>query len=276
VGSKKEERDGEDSGGRGSNRFTNKEITLRSSGLPKSNPPSPRPYSSQLKMGLSKDNQVSPFTKFRQLEKEQSVPYKGCYSAPNSPKTVRQTNLSRNTSLPPSTRPATNVGPSPKEIILGWVQESLKNYPIPMTNFSSCWSDGLAFCALIHAFYPDSFEWESLSADNREFNFTLAFETAEKQAGILPLLDVEDMVKFIKPDWKCVFTYVQSFYRRFRKMSPVTTKVHTDEHQNHSPAAEGESKEQIESDVQDKKNLSQKHSFSKPLELSFETCNTRQ
>merc|ERR1719443_843482 len=83
VGSMKEERDGEDSvGGGGSNRFTNKEIALQSSGLPKSNPPSPRPYSSQLKMGLSKDNQVSPFTKFRQLEKEQSVPYKGCYSAP--------------------------------------------------------------------------------------------------------------------------------------------------------------------------------------------------
>ena len=24
------------------------------------------------------------------------------------------------------------------------------------------------------------------------------------------------MVRFQKPDWKCVFTYVQSFYRRFR------------------------------------------------------------
>merc|ERR1712080_438216 len=35
-------------------------------------------------------------------------------------------------------------------------------------------------------------------------------------AGIYPLLEVDDMVKFKKPDWKCVFTYVQSFYRRFR------------------------------------------------------------
>ena len=35
-------------------------------------------------------------------------------------------------------------------------------------------------------------------------------------AGIYPLLEVDDMVRFQKPDWKCVFTYVQSFYRRFR------------------------------------------------------------
>lgn len=35
------------------------------------------------------------------------------------------------------------------------------------------------------------------------------------EAGIAPLLDVEDMVVMRKPDWKCVFTYVQTFYRRF-------------------------------------------------------------
>merc|ERR1712111_284466 len=41
-------------------------------------------------------------------------------------------------------------------------------------------------------------------------------EKAEELAGIYPLLEVDDMVRFQKPDWKCVFTYVQSFYRRFR------------------------------------------------------------
>ena len=34
-------------------------------------------------------------------------------------------------------------------------------------------------------------------------------------AGIHPLLEVEDMLHYHKPDWKCVFTYVQSFYRRW-------------------------------------------------------------
>jgi hypothetical protein len=37
-----------------------------------------------------------------------------------------------------------------------------------------------------------------------------------EKAGIAPLLDVEDMVVMRKPDWKCVFTYVQSVYRRFK------------------------------------------------------------
>ena len=48
-----------------------------------------------------------------------------------------------------------------------------------------------------------------------------------KYGDVCPLLDVEDMVRMKKPDWKCVFTYVQSFYRRFRlgrdKPSPTKT-----------------------------------------------------
>lgn len=38
------------------------------------------------------------------------------------------------------------------------------------------------------------------------------------------------MVKMKKPDWKCVFTYVQSFYRRFRngRDPPTPTRVQLD------------------------------------------------
>lgn len=39
---------------------------------------------------------------------------------------------------------------------------------------------------------------------------------SSEKAGIAPLLDVDDMVACRKPDWKCVFTYVQSIYRRFK------------------------------------------------------------
>ena len=50
---------------------------------------------------------------------------------------------------------------------------------VQIDNFSSSWNDGLAFCALIHNFYPDAFDFAQLDAKNRRYNFTLAFKTAE-------------------------------------------------------------------------------------------------
>ncbi|KAL3199064.1 hypothetical protein MRX96_044033 [Rhipicephalus microplus] len=44
-------------------------------------------------------------------------------------------------------------------------------------------------------------------------DLVLLAERSREQAGISPLLDTEDMVLMKKPDWKCVFTYVQSLYR---------------------------------------------------------------
>ena len=50
---------------------------------------------------------------------------------------------------------------------------------VNVTNFSTCWNDGIAFCALIHNFYPEAFEFDKLDSRNRRYNFTLAFYVAE-------------------------------------------------------------------------------------------------
>lgn len=50
---------------------------------------------------------------------------------------------------------------------------------VNIENFSSSWCDGMAFCALIHRFFPDAFDYSSLVPKEREKNFTLAFQTAE-------------------------------------------------------------------------------------------------
>ncbi|VDM51840.1 unnamed protein product [Angiostrongylus costaricensis] len=106
---------------------------------------------------------------------------------------------------------------SVKDALLRWVQNRLQEYPnISITNFSSSWANGMAFCALIHRFAPDSFEFEKLDPKNRRENFELAFRVAEEH-GICPLLEVDDMIMMgDRPDWKCVFTYVQCFYKKFR------------------------------------------------------------
>lgn len=41
----------------------------------------------------------------------------------------------------------------------------------------------------------------------------------------MPLLDVDDMVMMKKPDWKCVFTYVQSLYKRLKDEWWNKTKI---------------------------------------------------
>jgi hypothetical protein len=103
-----------------------------------------------------------------------------------------------------------------KQMLLDWCKAQCQGYEnVNITNFSSSWADGLAFCALIHHFYPNAFDFAHLTPKNRRGNFTLAFETAEKLADISPLLDVEDMVRMKSPDWKCVFAYIQFFYRKF-------------------------------------------------------------
>lgn len=48
-----------------------------------------------------------------------------------------------------------------------------------LENFSTSWADGLAFCALVHHFLPDAFDYGQLTPDKRRHNFTLAFKIAE-------------------------------------------------------------------------------------------------
>ncbi|KAG8146115.1 hypothetical protein E2320_012512 [Naja naja] len=48
------------------------------------------------------------------------------------------------------------------------------------------------------------------------------------QAECPQLLDVEDMVRMREPDWKCVYTYIQEFYRCLVEKGLVKTKNATD------------------------------------------------
>lgn len=50
---------------------------------------------------------------------------------------------------------------------------------VNIENFSSSWSDGLAFAALVHHFLPDAFDYSKLTPKERRHNFTLAFQIAE-------------------------------------------------------------------------------------------------
>ena len=38
-----------------------------------------------------------------------------------------------------------------------------------------------------------------------------------REAGVFALLEVDDMVATLNPDWKCVFTYVNSLVHELRE-----------------------------------------------------------
>ncbi|XP_066545573.1 smoothelin isoform X2 [Amia ocellicauda] len=112
-----------------------------------------------------------------------------------------------------------------KQMLLDWCRAKTRGYEhVDIQNFSSSWSDGMAFCALVHNFFPDAFDYSSLTPQNRRHNFEMAFNSAEKLADCPQLLDVDDMVRMREPDWKCVYTYIQEFYRGLVQKGLVKTK----------------------------------------------------
>ncbi|XP_019403110.1 PREDICTED: microtubule-actin cross-linking factor 1 isoform X16 [Crocodylus porosus] len=106
---------------------------------------------------------------------------------------------------------------SAKEKLLLWTQKVTAGYiGVKCTNFSSCWSDGKMFNALIHRYRPDLVDMERVQIQSSRENLEQAFEIAER-LGVTRLLDAED-VDVPSPDEKSVITYVSSIYDAFPKV----------------------------------------------------------
>merc|ERR1712105_4082 len=79
---------------------------------------------------------------------------------------------------------------------------------VSIQNFTQSWENGLAFCALIHHFFPQAFDYHKLTAENRKQNYELAFQTGERYAGIPDFIsgdDMEEMISSGRLDPKVVF-----------------------------------------------------------------------
>ncbi|XP_048849639.1 LOW QUALITY PROTEIN: microtubule-actin cross-linking factor 1 [Brienomyrus brachyistius] len=104
-----------------------------------------------------------------------------------------------------------------KEKLLLWSQHATEGYPgLRCSNFSSSWSDGRMFNALLHRYRPDLIDMETVAKQSSRENLEQAFEIAES-LGVTRLLDAED-VDVPSPDEKSVITYVSSIYDAFPKI----------------------------------------------------------
>ncbi|XP_061309334.1 dystrophin isoform X13 [Pezoporus flaviventris] len=129
-----------------------------------------------------------------------------------------------------------------EKILLSWVRQSTRNYPqVNVINFTSSWSDGLAFNALLHSHRPDLFDWNTVASQQSPVQrLDHAFSIARKHLGIEKLLDPEDVATAC-PDKKSVFMYVTSLFQvlpqqvtmeaiREVEMLPRHSRVTTEEH----------------------------------------------
>ncbi|ANB13948.1 hypothetical protein AWJ20_4900 [Sugiyamaella lignohabitans] len=115
-------------------------------------------------------------------------------------------------------------GLSAKEGLLLWCQRKTAGYPgVNIKDFSSSWTDGLAFCALMDRHRPDLIDFDELDKSNHKKNVSLAFKLAAEEVGIPQLLDVEDICDVKSPDERSVMTYVAYWFHAFSALDKIET-----------------------------------------------------
>lgn len=101
--------------------------------------------------------------------------------------------------------------------LLGWCQRQTDGYAgVNVTDLTMSWKSGLALCAIIHRYRPDLIDFDSLDEQNVEKNNQLAFDIAEKELGISPIMTGKEMASVGEPDKLSMVMYLTQFYEMFK------------------------------------------------------------
>ncbi|KAG7328613.1 hypothetical protein KOW79_008557, partial [Hemibagrus wyckioides] len=115
----------------------------------------------------------------------------------------------------PVPSPVLGGRPNASQSLLVWCREVTKNYRgVKITNFTTSWRNGLAFCALLHHFRPDLIDYKSLNPQDIKENNKKAYD-GFASLGISRLLEPADMVLLAIPDKLTVMTYLYQIRAHF-------------------------------------------------------------
>uniref|UniRef100_A0A8D0UJZ8 Utrophin n=1 Tax=Sus scrofa TaxID=9823 RepID=A0A8D0UJZ8_PIG len=99
-----------------------------------------------------------------------------------------------------------------EKILLSWVRQSTRPYSqVNVLNFTTSWTDGLAFNAVLHRHKPDLFSWDRVVKMSPLERLEHAFSKAQTYLGIEKLLDPEDVAVQL-PDKKSIIMYLTSLF----------------------------------------------------------------
>ncbi|KAM3931495.1 EH domain-binding protein 1 isoform 2-T2 [Leptodactylus fuscus] len=117
----------------------------------------------------------------------------------------------------PSPLPSPTLGrqPNASQSLLAWCKEVTKSYRgVKITNFTTSWRNGLAFCAILNYFRPDLIDYKSLNPQDIKENNKKAYD-GFASIGISRLLEPSDMVLLAIPDKLTVMTYLYQIRAHF-------------------------------------------------------------
>ncbi|XP_071469048.1 utrophin isoform X2 [Marmota flaviventris] len=99
-----------------------------------------------------------------------------------------------------------------EKILLSWVRQTTRPYSqVNVLNFTTSWTDGLAFNAVLHRHKPDLFSWDRVVKMSPIERLEHAFSKAQTYLGIEKLLDPEDVAVQL-PDKKSIIMYLTSLF----------------------------------------------------------------
>ncbi|XP_037712633.1 EH domain-binding protein 1 isoform X8 [Drosophila subpulchrella] len=104
---------------------------------------------------------------------------------------------------------------TPGQDLLEWCKEVTKDYHnVKVTNLTTSWRNGMAFCAIIHHFAPELIDMSQLSAHDVVGNCRIAFDAAES-LGIPRVIEPREMNMLTVPDKLGVMTYLHQLRAHF-------------------------------------------------------------
>ncbi|KAE8613445.1 hypothetical protein XENTR_v10007731 [Xenopus tropicalis] len=114
--------------------------------------------------------------------------------------------------------------------LLGWCQKQMEGYPgVNVTDLTMSWKSGLALCAIIHRYRPELINFESLDEQDVEKNNQLAFDIAERELGISPIMTGKEMASVGEPDKLSMVVYLSQFYEMFKESDAEDANQYADE-----------------------------------------------
>uniref|UniRef100_A0A1A9W0V8 Calponin-homology (CH) domain-containing protein n=1 Tax=Glossina brevipalpis TaxID=37001 RepID=A0A1A9W0V8_9MUSC len=104
---------------------------------------------------------------------------------------------------------------TPGQDLLEWCKDVTKDYPnVKVTNLTTSWRNGMAFCAIIHNFEPNLIDMSKLTPHDVVGNCRIAFDAAES-LGIPRVIEPRDMSLLAVPDKLAVMTYLHQLRAHF-------------------------------------------------------------